>query len=110
MGMKTIDQVRRETARQENEDAKRIQFEIEDVREVLTLPAGRRLLWRILGDTGLMDHVNPEYEDLLIFTGRREVGLDILSLIVEADENAYPRMIMENIPEKIHKSKEENDV
>lgn len=94
--MHTIDQMRREEERVGAEQAKEYRQQVEDMREMLSTKSGRNVLWVILGLTEYTDYFNDS-ESLEKQSGKREVGLDLLQYIERADQEAYPKMIIENL-------------
>jgi len=65
-------------------------FLLADLRAVLKTKAGRKVLWHLLGVSGLYVDSIYKYD-----AGRRSIGLMLLQLIEEADSTAYPHMILE---------------
>ena len=63
----------------------------EDLRLVLSTRGGRRFVWKLLSDCGLLEDHPP---GLLLerFMGRRQVGLRVFRDVEAADPSAYVRM------------------
>ncbi len=98
MALKTPDQLRRESQRAESEELKTARQRRIDIREVLATREGRSFVWTILGLSGYMDSFEGLSSDEKSFmAGKRELALDILRLIEDADTRAYPHMILENL-------------
>lgn len=60
-----------------------------DFREVIALPAGRRVLWWILSLSSVFGNCFTGNSVTYFNEGKREVGLRILNMIDDADENAF---------------------
>ena len=70
--------------------------ELADIRHLLSLVQFRRFVWRYLGRCGLYqtsfsDAANQTY----FLEGKRQVGLEIMADITEADPDSYLRMMNE---------------
>jgi len=69
------------------------QKEIDDVRKILKTPEGRRDYWRRMGKCGILrSSFTPNSNQTAFNEGKREIGLDILIDINEADGSAFARM------------------
>ncbi|TSA28590.1 hypothetical protein D4R71_00360 [bacterium] len=69
------------------------QKEIDDVRKILKTPEGRRDYWRRMGKCGILrSSFTPNSNQTAFNEGKREIGLDILIDINEADCSAFARM------------------
>lgn len=66
-----------------------------NVREVLKTRQGKDVVWRILGMCDIYGFHFTGDNSTFYNEGRREVGLDILRLILDADPTAYARLILE---------------
>ena len=72
--------------------------EIDDLRKILKTPEGRRYIWRRLGKTGVFRNSFNLNSNQTAFTeGQRNVGLDMLREINEADVTAFAKMQNEYI-------------
>ena len=70
---------------------------LKDYREVLSIPAGRRLLYHILGMCGIY-HVSFTGNSRHFFNdGMKQIGVWLLSEINDADEEAYIKMQSEEL-------------
>ena len=50
-----------------------------DLKAVLASPAGRRFMWRLLGDTGIFARIFHENPSVVAYReGRRSLGIDLL--------------------------------
>lgn len=74
-----------------------------DLREVLALPAGRRILWWVLEEAGIYRSSFTGNNTTFYNEGMRQVGLLLLGKIVEAKPEAMIQMMTEA------KKREEND-
>lgn len=71
--------------------------ELEDFRFLLGQKQGRRALWRILNKTRVFQSsLHPSGSMVYFYEGIRNVGLDIMSDITEADPESYFLMMKEN--------------
>jgi hypothetical protein len=66
------------------------------LRELLDLPAGRRVVWRLLERAGLFrQSFTGEPLSSAFNEGRRALGLEMLAEIAEAAPDAYPALLRE---------------
>lgn len=69
------------------------QKEIDDVKKLLKTPEGRRYFWRQLGKCGIFRSSFTLNSNQTAFNeGIREIGLDLLIEINEADGSAFAKM------------------
>lgn len=69
------------------------QKEIDDIRKTLKTPEGRRFIWRMLGKCGVFrNSFNSNSNQTAFSEGQRNIGLDLLNDINEADIAAFARM------------------
>ncbi|RPH41490.1 MAG: hypothetical protein EHM87_19595 [Burkholderiales bacterium] len=69
------------------------QQQIDDVKEILKLSAGRRYFWRLLGECGIFhSSFSPNSNQTAFNEGRREVGLGMLIDINAADFTVFAKM------------------
>lgn len=72
------------------------QRELDDLRAVLNMQEGRRVIWRLMGWSGFLQNPSHQRGDMTHQNiGRGDVGRFLLSEIVEADEDKYPLMMKE---------------
>jgi hypothetical protein len=78
-------------------ETRRAMREVDDLRAVLALPGGRRLLWRIL-ERGRMFNSGFESDThrVQFNEGRREMATWILAEIVRAKPTAFIEMMQEH--------------
>ena len=70
---------------------------LEDIRETLKTPQGRRLLWEILSTCGVMSaSMSMEPLNMAYREGQRSIGLTLMQDIMEAQPEAYDRMRREH--------------
>lgn len=69
--------------------------ELDDMRAVLKLPAGRRLLWKYLGICGVFRTSFTGNSYTFFNEGARNVGLQLMTDITEADADSYLTMMKE---------------
>jgi hypothetical protein len=70
--------------------------ELADVREVLAIPAGRRLLWRLMKHCKVWESVWHPSALIHYNSGQQDVGHFLLTEISEAQPTALVDMIIEN--------------
>ncbi|GEM_PF-1236786 len=66
-----------------------------DVREVMGLPSGRRLIWDWLSDAGLFRACFTGSSQTFYNEGRREFGLRMFQQILEACPDLYAQAVQE---------------
>jgi len=80
-----------------------------DLRSILKKPEGRRFVWELLGDTGVFRSVFALNSNQTSFNeGRRDVGLELLQKLNEADASAFAQMQREYVSEVNSKREEIN--
>jgi len=70
--------------------------ELTDLKDILSLPSGKRFLWRVLEHCHLshsISHRDPL--DMSRVSGERDVGLWLLSEIISADKNGYIKLMVD---------------
>jgi hypothetical protein len=79
-------------------------FELEDIRKALRSEGGRKVFWRILEYCHVFSSVKDNNAlNMSYNSGQQDVGHFIMSEILEADENLFFKMQVEN-----KKRKEDN--
>lgn len=80
---------------------RRKQREINDLRDILTTPQGRRYIWKLWGCTGVFRaSYAPKDANLTAFReGQRDIGLILLQDINEASPTALAQMRSEYLSE-----------
>lgn len=63
-----------------------------DLRWVMSMPQGRRFLWRILEGCGIYKSSFTGSSETFFLEGQRNVGLKLLAEIMEADSESYMLM------------------
>jgi hypothetical protein len=62
----------------------------EDLRELLRYPFGRRFLWRMLGKCAVWKtSFHPSGQQFAANEGRRSVGVELMTNIIEADPQSW---------------------
>lgn len=69
--------------------------ELNDMREILATPAGRRFIWRYMGDCGLFSLSFTGNSTTFFNEGMRNIGLKLLTDVTEARPEAYLEMALE---------------
>ncbi|HXH24035.1 MAG TPA: hypothetical protein VNI78_02225 [Vicinamibacterales bacterium] len=73
----------------------------EDLRELLRHPFGRRHLWRMLQKCHVWrSSFHPSGQQFAANEGRRSVGVELMSEIIEADPQAWIDMQQERLDEE----------
>lgn len=67
--------------------------DIEDVRSILRMEAGRRLFWRYMAKCNVFSSLRGPLPDIHFQEGYRQVGLDIMNDIINADPKMLIRMM-----------------
>lgn len=88
---------------------RRKQREVNDLRDILAIPQGRRYIWKLWGLTGVFRaSYAPKDANLTAFReGQRDIGLALLQDINEASPTALGQMRSEYLSELNSEKKEE---
>ena len=70
--------------------------DLEDMRTILALPAGRRFYWRLLGECGIFKTSFTGNSTTFFNEGMRQVGLKLLGDLAKADPTAYLKIVEES--------------
>ena len=71
--------------------------ELEDILEVMKTPSGRRYMWRLLSCCGVFrDGLGRTNEMTYVFIGRRQIGLEQMHTILDANPSLWDTMLREN--------------
>lgn len=73
------------------------ELELDDLKKVLSLKEGRRLIWRIIQENCGVMRPSAHASGSQTYTneGRRSVGLDIINEMDELDVQTYAKLIIE---------------
>lgn len=82
----------KEAGRKDRERRKR---ELEDLKSVLTSLEGRRFIWRLLGHCKVFESIWHPSAQIHHSAGKQDVGHFIMAEVVEADQEAFLRMMQE---------------
>lgn len=77
--------------------------ELEDLRQILEIDAGRRVLWRLLEKTRMMQlsYVPGGLkEDFYFNEGKKSIGYYLVAEMADALPEAYTKMQLENLAAK----------
>lgn len=89
------------------------QRELSDLRKILKIPEGRRFVWNLLAKAGLFHSSFALNSNQTAFNeGRRNLGLDLMIDLNEADVGAFAQLQREYISElnsKKEETKEESN-
>jgi hypothetical protein len=85
--------------------------EINDLRKIISIPEGRRYIWKLWGLTGVFRaSYTPKDANLTAFKeGQRDIGLALLQDINEASPTALGQMRAEYLSEMKSEKKEDKD-
>ena len=70
--------------------------ELKDLKDVLDMPAGRRLLWRFMAHAKVFESIWSPSAAIHYQSGQQDFGHFILTEILEADGKSYLKMIEES--------------
>lgn len=90
---------KKKQAESEKDRDLRLMREKQDLLEILKMPEGRRLLWRLM-DRGSIDGFNGNSSEMYFFTGRRKTAVELRNEIMDANLESYILMIRENNGDK----------
>jgi len=93
-----------ENTAQKETDAKRKKRrlrELADLRKILSIPEGRRFIWRMWGEchTFRSPYVNKDTNHTHILIGKQDIGFLILDEVNKAKPDAYSQMRAEYLSE-----------
>lgn len=66
-----------------------------DLRDLVKLPHGRKILWHILSMCGLYNDTFTGNSQTFFYEGKRSVGLEIIAFMEEADPTMYASLLLE---------------
>ena len=75
--------------------------EAEDLKVVLSTPAGRRAFWAILGRTYVSQSAPPGEENMARFEGGRDIGTWLIDRAFTFDPDMYMLMVQESLTRKM---------
>lgn len=93
------DQIQKSKKKERRKD----QQEIEDVKEILRTKPGRRFMWRYMALCNVFSSLRGPLPDLHYQEGFRQVGLNIMGDIIEANPNALIEMMVAGMAEEENK-------
>lgn len=83
--------------------------ELEDIRSLLTMPEGRRFLWRCLGKMKVFESIWVSSAQIHYNSGWQDAGHFIMAEIIAAEPQAFLTMMLENKAEAETPSEPEKD-
>lgn len=87
--------------------AKRLQErEQGDIRKVLSLPEGRRFVWKLMSDAGVFRSSFTGNSQTFFNEGQRNMGLMVLNQVMAAKADAFSQMQAEAASEKRQQDEE----
>lgn len=109
--MKEVDvfNIEEENAKKEKEYQKSHDRDVADLKKILKLPEGRRLILKFLTETGVVSaSFSLNSMQTAFYEGKRDVGLWLLKRLDEAEPMAFSQMLREYFSElKSKKNKQE---
>jgi len=83
-----------------SKEKRRREKELSDIRELLRTPGGRRFMWRYLDRCGVYRSSFTGNSQTFFLEGERNIGLQMITDIMDADPGLYIEMIKENRSDK----------
>lgn len=85
---------------------------LDDVRWVLSTPKGRRVIWWIWSICGTFSasYVPKDSNQTAFREGERNIGLQFLSVVNQANSEAYSQMQKDNLAEAAKKKKKQGEI
>ena len=82
--------------------------EVEDLKKLLSMPEGRRYIWRLMSSAGVFRTSFTGNSTTFFNEGKREIGLMVISEVMAASPSAFTQMQNEfsNEQKKISKQME----
>ena len=81
-----------------------------DLKKILDMPEGRRLLWRILKEARIF-HAHPdEAQPMAVAEGARRLGLTLFSEILSARPESFTAMQREAASDKLERESELKEI
>jgi len=74
-----------------SQDSKEYEVLLANVREFMSSLKGQTVMWEILSYCDMYSSIPGKFE-----AGKRNVGLDIMTLLADADPTIYPKLLLEN--------------
>lgn len=73
-----------------------VETEKDDWKWLMSSPRGRRIMWRLLGWTGMYRSSFTGNSETFFREGERNVGLRVNAALLQADPQAYSSMMLEH--------------
>lgn len=85
----------------EDRDKRRKDQELSDLKKVLSIVEGRRLMWRILSEAGVFrSSFNSNALNMAFSEGNRNIGLLMLNEMLKVSPNSFTQMQREYISDQ----------
>lgn len=81
-----------------------------DLKTLLAMPEGRRVLWELLGDCGVFRESMETNARSYVQMGMRNLGLSLMKRITDADQEAYFQMMRESMQRAKQAEDEDNAI
>jgi len=69
--------------------------QLNDIKSVLDLEPGRRFMWRVISYCGIYKALEGDHDDMMKQEGRRQIGLYLLGLLTDVDDEQVFNMMRE---------------
>lgn len=76
----------------ERRDKFSLQNETSDIREVMSTPAGRRMMWALLAKCGVFESIYENTEFIRYRSGQQDIGHWLIGRIMESDPDLWLEM------------------
>jgi hypothetical protein len=83
------------TQNKKSHDEREYEILCENVRMLLATRQGKDFVWHVLGLCNLYTSTFTGNSQTFYLEGKRDVGLDILKLLEDADPTIYPKLILD---------------
>lgn len=83
-----------------NDQARDHEILLANFRELLKTKAGKAIIWEILSMCGIYNNTFQGNSNTFFLEGKRAIGLEILSLMNDADNEAYAKLQLEKAKEE----------
>ena len=71
-----------------------------NMREVMKTRAGREVMWHLLSLCDIYSDAFTGNSTTFFICGKKNIGMQIIELMTDADPKAYPRLLLEHAEDK----------
>ena len=104
--MRDIEEKQKERSEKER---RRRDREVADLKKVLSIPEGRRFIWKLMSESGVFRTSFTGNSSTFFNEGRRDIGLLILNEVMASKPEAFTQMQREFISEQKANEKQKED-